>query len=109
MPSHFIKTGNHPSVPQVGKNLRHLIQIVFLIVKNKFMPEEAFKKGVVVVDPINGNHILGTRQDGGRNEAHREKIVKDRIFIVLEVHPLVVIKRINDLFDLFFLLFRSHS
>ena len=106
----LVEPGNHPPIAQIGQDLPDLFQIAFLIVKNEFMPEEALEKGVVVTHPIDRDHILRTRQDGGRHEAHREKVVEDVVLVILQVHPLVVLEGIDDLLDLFLLLFfRPHA
>ena len=48
----LVETGDHPPIAQIGKDLPDLFHVAFLIVKDEFMPEEAFEKGVVIADPI---------------------------------------------------------
>ena len=85
-----VETGDHPLVAEIGEGLPDLLQIILLIVKNEFMPEEALEKSIVVADPVQRKHIFRACQNRRRYKTDGEKIMEDVVLVVLEVHPFLV-------------------
>ncbi|OPY06768.1 MAG: hypothetical protein A4E67_01361 [Syntrophaceae bacterium PtaB.Bin038] len=77
-----------------------LLGVPLSVIEDELVPEETLEELVVPHDRLERDRLLVGRENGGRHEGQGHEKVKDVVLVVLQVQPLLLVQRVDDLGEL---------